>query len=392
MGGTRSRTVQKAFAAMLVVASVALANPGDGQENAKNSTGETSSTESGRGERPFTIEVVGAVKRAPAYGDNVVLTVKIHCAAPVEFKEFTLIPLGDLRALYRRETGDAAERKPDASNEPPSEATDLQGEATSLGSGDLGNSELSVGDGLSETGAEQESGLECEHDANVSGDAGTTLIVTCPLDAPGGRSLWRPNTWLLAPGPQQILFKVTATDLQSSDGGAEDGANGDNNLIYYEEIPITFRSPLGAIFLGGLTGALLLALFTAVRAGIGKPYLRVEVKETSELKEIARKFGIWILNLFPQTWKMLLETVMGGICAIILILLAQGTEGLNPPISIKIQDFWGGVVTGLFSIPLSQWIWAQVHTEPPAAGEKHDETDPKNGGSEVNEKKKKATN
>jgi hypothetical protein len=89
------------------------------------------------------------------------------------------------------------------------------------------------------------------------------------------------------------------------------------------------------------------------------------VKDWVSFVDAARPFGGWLLSLFPRIWRMLLQTVMGGICAVILILLAQSTEGLSPPISIKIQDFWGGVVVGLFSIPLSRWIWTQVQPAQP---------------------------
>ena len=48
--------------------------------------------------------------------------------------------------------------------------------------------------------------------------------------------------------------------------------------------------------------------------------------------------------------------------------LAQSTDGMDPPISIRIQDFWGGVVVGLLSIPLSRWIGDQISAEGPETG------------------------
>ncbi len=359
-------TFQRVFAALMFAAILAFALSGEkgtaGTNNENPSEGTTAQVR--KGARPFSIEVVGAAKRVPAYGDNVVLTMKITCTSQVEFKEFALVPLGDLRALYAPEVGqpDGSAKGPQRESAKDPQDEDMQSQ---LGEGDLGGSDLAADAEVDVSETEPGHAIACEHEDDVFGEAGTTLVVTCPLGA-GARSLWRPNTWLLAPGQQQVLFRITTTDDSESPSAANntDTESADSENVYYEEVPITFRAPLGAIFLGGLTGALLLALFTAVRMGLGMPAVRLEVGGWDSLKGVAQRFEVWVLNLFPQAWKMLLETVLGGICAIILILLAQSTEGLNPPISIKIQDFWGGVVTGLFSIPLSRWIWAQVHPEP----------------------------
>jgi len=52
--------------------------------------------------------------------------------------------------------------------------------------------------------------------------------------------------------------------------------------------------------------------------------------------------------------------LLGGLCAIILILVAGISEGGQPPIAISIEDFWGGVIVGLFSLPIATWIVDKV--------------------------------
>jgi hypothetical protein len=262
----------------------------------------------GDGKRQFTVSVVGAASGTLAYGDPIVLTVRITPIQQLVFSDVDLIPLGDLAAIY----GPLRDRQ--------------------------GNDRAT-----------------CAIEGPARVDAGATVVATCQLVAVEGRGLWRPATWLLAPGRQQVSVKIPVV------GDAAEP------IPYYEEVPITFRAPLAAIFQGGLAGALLLALFTAVKERANAPIVPLAVKDWESFVDATRLFVGWLLSLLPRIWRMLLQTVMGGICAVILILLAQGTEGLSPPISIKIQDFWGGVVIGLFSIPLSRWIWTQVQpTQPPA--------------------------
>jgi len=286
------------LAAVWLLAGVAAAQPSGGAD-------------AGEGKRQFTVAVVGAASGTLAYGDPIVLTVRIMPIQKTAFSDLELSPLGDLAAIYG-----------------PSRDKEGNDKAT------------------------------CVFDGPVLVDAAATLVATCQLVAIEGRPLWSPATWLLAPGRQQVSVKIPVVGKKAEE------------IPYYEEVPITFRAPLAAIFLGGLTGALLLALFTVVKERADAPVVPLVVKNWVSFVDAARLFGGWLMSLLPQIWRMLLQTVMGGICAVILILLAQSTEGLSPPISIKIQDFWGGVVIGLFSIPLSRWIWTQVKpAQPPAAAQ-----------------------
>jgi hypothetical protein len=133
---------------------------------------------------------------------------------------------------------------------------------------------------------------------------------------------------------------------------------------YVEEIPVTFKAPLDAVFVGGLVGAFLLAMFIAVKDRAHAPVPMLEISTWVQVRSVVKGLVLWVIQVVPRLWRLLLQTVTGGICALILILLAQGTEGMNPPIAIKIQDFWGGVVVGLFSIPLSRWLWTKLQDAP----------------------------
>jgi len=248
----------------------------------------------------FAVTVAAAASGALAYGDPIVLTVRIKpTAKQLEFSEMELVPLGDLAAIYR-----------------------------------------APGDGQP----------TCRWRSPELVQLGSVGVATCELVPVEHNSLWRPKSWFVAPGSQHILVKISVVEKAKP-------------IPYYEEVPIVFRAPLPAIFMGGLAGALLLAIFTAVKVHVTTPLDVVVIKDWPTFLNAARLLGNWLLNLVPRIWKLLMQTIMGGICAIILILLAQSTEGLSPPIAIKIQDFWGGVVIGLFSIPLSRWIWAKVREE-----------------------------
>lgn len=52
---------------------------------------------------------------------------------------------------------------------------------------------------------------------------------------------------------------------------------------------------------------------------------------------------------------MALKLIYGGVIAVILLLVAENTK-LSLPISIQVSGFVGGVLVGLFSIPLGDWL------------------------------------
>lgn len=253
------------------------------------------------GDRPFTVSVVGATEPSLVYGDRLVMAVRITSKAEMKsIGQVDLKPLGNLEAIYSN------------------------------------NSEPCTLSGISKATPNVPFILSCtlSTDSNFSSDI---LHIS------------RLSKWLLTPGTQKVLLTIGASKVGK-----------DDDKTYLEEIPISFSAPLGVIFLGGLAGALLLAMFSGVKEGLESKAPKLQVNGLATIAEVAKRLAEWVLNLLPRVWKAILQTIMGGICAVILILLARGTEGLSPPVSIKIQDFWGGVIVGLFSIPLSQWIWTHI--------------------------------
>lgn len=250
-------------------------------------------------DRPFTAVVVGSNPEGLAYGDPVVFSVRVSgVKQKTEFSDFEALALGEISDLYR------------AGKDPDAQTCKLNGPSTI--------------------------------------EPGGEVVATCQLYATEGMRFWRPAAWWLIPKQQRISVKIPVVGKDA------------NTTLYYHEISMHFKASLDAVLVGGLFGAFLLALFGAVKE---RAYVKYERYEFAKLRSTSLIFwGLlsWLANLPVKLWVIVLQTLMGGICALILILLAQSTDGLNPPVSIKVQDFWGGVVIGLFSIPLSKWIWNQV--------------------------------
>jgi hypothetical protein len=259
--------------------------------------------------RPFDVTIVDFASSSLAFGDPILLSIRVTPTTDVTFGDFELVPQGSLQLVYG----------------PP-------------------------------TTSEGGIGPTCELNGPSSVTSGATIMATCVLVARDGRRFWRPSAWFIPPGRQQISVKIPVLGDQAQ------------GINFSHEISAAFRAPLDAIFIGGLTGAFLLAVFAAVKERASTGPAAVEIQNLSSLASLIQRFASWLLGLIPRFWTMLMQTVMGGICALILILLAQSTEGISPPISIRIQDFWGGVVVGLFSIPLSRWIWEQVRPDSTTRG------------------------
>jgi len=250
-------------------------------------------------DRPFTVVVVGSNPEGLAYGDPIVFSVRVSgVKQKTEFSDFEPIALGEISDLYRN-------------------------------------------------GGENEH-RACQLNGPSTIESGGEMVATCQLYAMDGMRFWRPSAWWLTPKQQRISVKIPVV-----------GKNA-NTIPHYHEISLHFKASLDAVLAGGLAGAFLLALFGAVKERAYVKYERFEFSSRRSISLILWELLSWLVSLPVKLWVVVLQTLMGGICALILILLAQSTEGLNPPISIKVQDFWGGVVIGLFSIPLSKWIWNQV--------------------------------
>lgn len=264
-------------------------------------------SESGSGsDRGFVVQLNGPPPEATAYSDAINVTVRVRATEATSFAEIAIAPMGDLNHIY------------------PSDEGGRKRVCLIDGSGDL--------------------------------PKGGTLVANCEIVVSERWKQWLlgPAIWL-RPGTQRLLVYL-------------DVVRKGEPVTYLDELEVEFRAPLFGVFLGGITGAFLLALFSTVRERAAAPIEPVDPMSLQTISAVSRRFASWLLNLFPRLWRLAMQTVVGGICALLLILLAQATDGLNPPISIRIQDFWGGIVVGLFSIPISKWIWDRlqnVDMQPP---------------------------
>jgi hypothetical protein len=115
--------------------------------------------------------------------------------------------------------------------------------------------------------------------------------------------------------------------------------------LHESELPeitkIELTPPLNSIITGGILGAVLLALF------VGAYRFRRYVDSytvTAVAKEI-------IILAFA-----------GAITATIAIVLLQRLKGVTLPITLVVADFYGGVVIGLFSYSIGDWLYKELYS------------------------------
>jgi hypothetical protein len=174
--------------------------------------------------------------------------------------------------------------------------------------------------------------------------AGQTIAVPCIL-YPKDDSIRK----RLTPGLEAIFARTII--LQAQVGyKAQDG---DDSASITTRIPVV--PPLVAVFYGGMVGALMLALFRGLA-----PFLKVLPTFTRrtpfswrELLERAYQTTGLALSFVLVTTAWL---VLGGICAMMIIILTKASTGDLSPIKVEINDFIGGVLVGLLSFPVVKWL------------------------------------
>lgn len=191
-----------------------------------------------------------------------------------------------------------------------------------------------------------DSGWQCRFGANA-GVAERPFVATCEVGDPVGpaRQLWSPTVFY-PPSRQKLAVEITL--IQAG-----------NPVSYFEEIFVDLGAPKVGVVYGGFFGAFLLAVFTTLRAGLDRrsdPAPAAAAANPPPVAEPWRRMVGSAAIVARGVTRILATCVVGGICALVVILLAQVTEGIKPPLSIHVQDFWGGVVVGLFCVPLSRWL------------------------------------
>lgn len=138
-------------------------------------------------------------------------------------------------------------------------------------------------------------------------------------------------------------------------------ATGDDTppRIITTDVAIDLNPPKVAVAYGGFFGAFLLGLFLLLRE-------RVQRNPPTKLPDANWKaVSTYVWNGTNAVIRLLQQAFTGGTVALVIILIARASEGVQPPISVTVQDFWGGTLIGLFSVPLSDWLFNTLKSVPP---------------------------
>lgn len=265
--------------------------------------------------KPFTARLAIDSRTPVDYGDNVVISVWITPHEILEVKDVRIHPKGDLTTIYQ---------------------------STERLSPDLSDKKLYPR-------GELISGASCRTEL-TSRPAGVPFVATCQLtNLRSGLLRWFDVSALLGSGRQQVEIEINLQD-------------GTDTSTYFEFGGVDFVSPKSAVILGGFFGALLWVLFLNMSAPLGTfpltPIASWKDMFARGMKALPHRSLVFI----RKTWLVLRSALLGGATALVLIVMANTTEGFEPPISIRIQDFWGGMMVGLLSVQLSKWIRAKLAT------------------------------
>ncbi|TDM05986.1 MAG: hypothetical protein C4K60_15050 [Ideonella sp. MAG2] len=72
---------------------------------------------------------------------------------------------------------------------------------------------------------------------------------------------------------------------------------------------------------------------------------------------------------------LLLRMLGGTIVCTLLLIFANTNKNNSLPISLSIENFWGGLLIGLFSIPVAKWLSIRMSEEIIKTSSKQDPTD-----------------
>lgn len=117
----------------------------------------------------------------------------------------------------------------------------------------------------------------------------------------------------------------------------EKGPPADSQVI--EIAKITLEPPVSSLVWGGVMGSVLLALFMGI-------YDYSRERFSRKTRDMLKKF--------------LTISIAGATSAAIALLLMQRLKGLDLPINLTVTDFYGGVVIGLFSYKIGDWLHKEL--------------------------------
>lgn len=107
---------------------------------------------------------------------------------------------------------------------------------------------------------------------------------------------------------------------------------------------VRVRAPEYSIFVGGAVGSLMLGLFAWLSA------------------IITRVRGRQALQAAPEGLSIIAISIRGALMAAMLLALTGATQASASPIQLTVLDFSGGVLVGMLSVPLAQWLASILST------------------------------
>lgn len=144
-----------------------------------------------------------------------------------------------------------------------------------------------------------------------------------------------------------VLFRRDNYTVQAFALYQMPGDRGDARVVRAEK-PIEFRPSLVAPLSGVLVGTLLVAAFIALRRTSQKFTILMEADKFDRTK-----FALAVLD---YGWIALRVSISGLISGMILVVVLNQTDAQQLPVTVSINDFWGGAFLGLVSYKLSDWL------------------------------------
>jgi hypothetical protein len=138
--------------------------------------------------------------------------------------------------------------------------------------------------------------------------------------------LAKPHLLTFVPGEYDVVVR---THFQVPPAGAES---------VDELLKVSFEPPLGVLVWGGVAGAVLLAAFVCTYR-----YLR----------QTPRADGGLVIR------QALALALGGAVSAAIALVLLERLKGVELPVNLTVKDFYGGIVIGLFSYKIGDWLYTQ---------------------------------
>lgn len=144
------------------------------------------------------------------------------------------------------------------------------------------------------------------------------------------------NYHLLAFMPGEYEFRIIVNYSSASPGSPAAGLTPSSSQIISK---IYLEPPMTSIMWGGIIGVILLSLFVGI-------YRFRRAKPDRSFWEAAKE--------------ALILAAAGSVSAIITVILLFRFKDLDLPINITANDFFGGIVIGLFTYKIGDWLYDKL--------------------------------